>query len=489
MSESFVGKALNRRRFITTLSGALLGSAALAACSSQAPTSHASTPAQSSASSNATSAPTTASSAGAGTSVVPAATAASSSEKITLYWDTFRGVGTPWPKDMIQTYEKKYPNRTMILRPIPIPGGQLEAAPKMYAMYAAGTLGDNISFDPSHWEFYRAVPQGIIHPVDSFIAQDKLDLTQWYKAFIDLQKLKGKMWGLPSWGWTGDDGLLFNEVALEEAGLAVPDQNSSDWTMDKIREYADKMFKKTGNQVSRYGIDLALAAAGVTIIARAWGADILSADGKKCLLTDPKVEPAMKWIYDICQTDKVDALPGSIPSGKDTGVFATGKIGVLHGGSLTVLQINPEIKDPKMTKLKSVLFPKRPDGKRPSQLRGGSWQINSKSKHPYEAWQFNRVLAGQYGTLKFAEEGNDVSLTRPDVVKNSFFGNDPNFVNFEQNLKNAMLAIVPFNARGNEYETTFSQSMANIYLGKYDFKTALAKTQQAVQAVLDRPST
>ncbi|MGH2460932.1 MAG: hypothetical protein ACRDIY_18910, partial [Chloroflexota bacterium] len=136
---------------------------------------------------------------------------------------------------MTDTYQKQYPNRTVVLRPIPIPGGQQEAEPKMYAMYAAGTLGDNISFDPSHWEFYRAVPQGVLYPVDSFVTQDKLDLTQWFKPFIDMQSYKGKMWGLPSWGWTGQDGLHFNEVALEDAGLTVPDQNSPDWTMDKIR--------------------------------------------------------------------------------------------------------------------------------------------------------------------------------------------------------------------------------------------------------------
>jgi ABC-type glycerol-3-phosphate transport system substrate-binding protein len=390
---------------------------------------------------------------------------------------------------MTDTYHQQYPSRTVVLRPIPIPGGQQEAEPKMYAMYAAGTLGDNISFDPSHWEFYRAVPQGILYPVDSFVTQDKLDLTQWFKPFIDMQSYRGKMWGLPSWGWTGQDGLHFNEIALEEAGLPVPDQNSADWTMDKIRQYSDKLQKKTGSQVDRYGVDLALGAAGVTIIARAWASDIISADGKKCLLTDSKVLPAIQWIYDLCQTDKVDALPGSIPSGQDNALFASGKIGWLQGGSLSVTELNGAIKDPKVTKLKTVLFPKRSDGKRPNQLRGGSWNINSKSKHPYEAWQFNNVLASENGTYTFNTEGDNGALTRPDVLKKPFFTKDPNFMVFLENLQNAQLAIVPFNALGAEYETTFSQSFANVYLGKYDFQTAVQKTQQAVQAVLDKPST
>jgi multiple sugar transport system substrate-binding protein len=390
---------------------------------------------------------------------------------------------------MIDMYTKEYPNRKVTLRPIPIPGSQQEAYPKMYAMYAAGTLGDNIAFDPSHWEFYRAVPQGILRPLDDYVAQDKLDLTQWFQAFIDMQHYKGKMWGLPSWGWTGQDGLHFNEVALQEVGLAVPDQTSPDWTMDRIREYANKLMKKSGSQVDRYGIDLAMGAAGVTIVARAWGADILSDDGKKMLLTDPKVEPALKWIYDICQTDKIDALPGSIPSGQDNALFSSGKIGILQGGSLSVTELDTAIKDPKVAKLKSVLFPKRPDGKRPNQLRGGTWNVNSKSQHPYEAWEFIKVLSSQQGILLFNTEGDNGALTRPDVLKDPFFTKNPNFQVFIENLNNAILAIVPANARGTEYETTFTQSFANIYLGKYDFNTAVQKTQDAVQAVLDKPST
>jgi ABC-type glycerol-3-phosphate transport system permease component len=54
---------------------------------------------------------------------------------------------------------------------------------------------------------------------------------------------------LPRWGWTGHDGLHFNQVALDQAGHPGPDHNRPDWTMDKIREYAIKLHEKTGSSL------------------------------------------------------------------------------------------------------------------------------------------------------------------------------------------------------------------------------------------------
>src|SRR5690606_38274146 len=138
---------------------------------------------------------------------------------------------------------------------------QQEAYPKMYAMYAAGTLGDVFAFDPSHWEFYRAVPQGLIKALDDYVTRDSYDLTQFYEPFIEMQKLNGKLWGLPSWGWSGHDGIVYNEVILQEAGITPPDHNSPEWTMDALYEMAVKLNKMgEGGRYERFGINLSLAA-------------------------------------------------------------------------------------------------------------------------------------------------------------------------------------------------------------------------------------
>ena len=71
----------------------------------------------------------------------------------------------------------------------------------------------------------------------SFV-ESKYDVKQFYETYMDLQRLNGKVWGLPAWGHPGDGGIVVNEVALAEAGLKAPDYASPSWTMDAFYETA-----------------------------------------------------------------------------------------------------------------------------------------------------------------------------------------------------------------------------------------------------------
>lgn len=405
---------------------------------------------------------------------------------VTIYWDTFRGVGTPWPEQMIKTFQEKNPRVRVELRPIPIPGGQHDAYPKMYAMFAAGDLGDVFAFDPGHWEFYRAIRRKVIRNLDDYIQRDRYDLKQFFDPFIELQRYEGKIWGLPSWGWSGHDGLIFNEVAVQEAGLAMPDHARSDWSMNTIYEYAVKLTKRAGDRYDRYGIAPSFGAIGATIIARAYNSDILTPDGRRANLLDPNTQRAIRWIYDLCQKDKAAALPGGFQGSQDD-LFASGKLAIIHGGSLNGLNLERAIKDPGVAKVRAVLFPKRPDGKRPSQLRGGTWNTGTKSKHPDWGWEFIKHIASKEGVLTFNTIGGNLAATRPDVLQDAYF-QSPVWQVFKENLLTAIPPIVPANWRGTEYEQTWAQEFATLYLGKVEFDPGIRQLNDAIQRVLDKPA-
>ena len=69
--------------------------------------------------------------------------------EINLVWDTFRGPGTGWNEERIESFKAVNPNVSIEFRPL-TGSTQQDNYGKMYAMHAAGDLGDIIAFDPSH---------------------------------------------------------------------------------------------------------------------------------------------------------------------------------------------------------------------------------------------------------------------------------------------------------------------------------------------------
>ncbi|HEY3111884.1 MAG TPA: extracellular solute-binding protein [Chloroflexota bacterium] len=415
-----------------------------------------------------------------------AAEPARSAAPVTLVWDTFRGVGTPYPDELIKAFRAKQPNITIEFRPLPT--SQTDSYPKLYTMYAAGNIGDLYSFDPVDYEFFRAVPQGLVKSLDDYIAADKYDLKQFFDTYMDLQRLNGKVWGLPAWGHPGDGGIVVNELALNEAGLKVPDYTGPSWTMDAFYETAVKLHKASGGQVQRFGIDLGTALRHLTCIARGFNAELISEDGKKSLVMEPNAVKALRWVNDLAQKEKVMALPGSFQGSTDA-LFATGKAGMHQAGALAMFNVRDAIKDPNVTKMKAILFPRRPDGKHASQTRGGTWQVGSKSKAPEAGWEFVKHQASPEGALLFTKlSKSSVALVRPDILGDPFFA-DPNFEPYKETLLRAMPNVVPANARGTELQDAFAQSFSLVYLGKVGFDQGVKDLNDALQRVLEKPTT
>jgi multiple sugar transport system substrate-binding protein len=405
-----------------------------------------------------------------------------------IAWETFRGasgVGT-YGEEMVKTFQEKNPNVKVEYRAIGLDSGNQQSAyPKMLAAAQAGTLGDVHAWDPSHWQMYQAARRGIIQPIDQFVARDKYDLNQFYKQFIEYQKWEGKLWGLPSWGWTSQDALLYNTELVAQAGVTVPAQTSADWTMPKIYD----MIVKAGKFLERnqgFGLRTTMpSATSVTIWTRAFDGDNLSADGKKSTLTDANAKAGMRWIYDLANRERVVHFAHE-PGMNDQTAMIAGKYAFLQVGSLGVFDMN-RANTGGTLKFKTQLLPKRKDGKRPSQLRGGTWNINKATKAPDAAWAFLQHLSSREGILKFNTIGGNGALVRPDIMNDDYF-KDPNFRVFLENFENVMPAIVPAHFRGTEFEGAFGQWGTPWYRGEVGFEDGLNTWNTEVQKILDMPS-
>jgi multiple sugar transport system substrate-binding protein len=403
----------------------------------------------------------------------------------TIGWDTFRGFTPPteWPKTMADSFTQKFPNIKIDARAIGLEGGNQQSAyPKMLAMLQAGTLGEVHAWDPSHWQLYQAVRRNIIRPIDEFVAREKFDLGQYYKPFIEYQKWEGKLWGLPSWGWTGQDGILYNTELAQQAGVTFPAPNAPDWTMNKLYELVVKI-GKVAERTGGFGMRTALpGSAGVTIITRAFNADNLTPDGKKSTLMESAPKEGMKWVYDLIHKEKVIAVPGQYEGDP----FIAGTLGLDQQGSLGVFNAN-RANTGGLLKFKAQLFPKRRDGKRPSQLRGGTWNIlRDGNKYPDQAWEFVKHISSREGTLLFNTIGGNGAITRPDIMNDQYF-QDPNFKVYLENFENTMVHVVPANYRGTEFEAAFAERGTPWYKGEIGFEDGLKQWNDELQRILDLP--
>jgi len=390
------------------------------------------------------------------TVVVDAAAQKAAAMKGKIVWDTFRA-NAPWDKDRLDNFKKLYPNVEVELR-MGVADQQANYA-KWYAMEAAGDLGDILQFDPSHFHMWRAADKNIILPLDDLIAADKTDLKQWYDQFMAMQKYKGKIYGLPSWGWSGVDCLVTNELVLKEIGVdKLPDPTTYSTTWEQIMDWIAKSRKASGDKVDRYGFQWSGGEAGFTVMARWFGGDMINAEGTKCTFQDDdKALKGLKMIYDLVVTQKACPAPGALGQNVSTDTAcAEGRVAMYHGGSLNAVNCQRAVKDNTKAKINVILFPKRADGRVPSQIRGGGWQVHKTSKVPAIAYEFCKQLTSKEGCFGFNNFGGNTALVRPDVMP-LLEAAIPMYRNFESNLANGMVINAPANSRGREFTDVIAQ--------------------------------
>ncbi len=446
-----MSKSMSRRHFLQ-ISGAVSAAGLLAACSAPA------------------AAPQTGGEGG----------EAPGGETVNLIWDTFRGPGTGWNEERIETFQEVNPDVSIEFRPL-TGSSQQDNYGKMYAMHAADDLGDIIAFDPSHYHFWRAIEADIIGPIQDLADADNLDQSQWFEQFMVLQHYQDTLYGLPSWGWAGHDTLVINKKHFDEAGVELPDPMGHDTSMDTYGEWARSFYIEN----ERFGLSFPNAESAVAVACRIWNSSLINADGtQSMLLDDENAQAALQWLYELAVTDGVLPAPGD-----DLNAGAAqieGRVTMNWGGSLNVRNFDRDITDESIAEAWQGLFPEREDGRFPSQIRGGTWNMNAGTEHPQEVYEFLKHITSYDGSLSFNLTAGQGALVRPDVLQ-ELINQNPIHEWFVPNLENGIPAYAPANSRGREYTDAVTQR-TQILLDKnapIPFEQGLEEMHKAIQDVLD----
>lgn len=316
----------------------------------------------------------------------------SSDEKVTItYWRHDNDAEVKALKQLIDSFQKKYPNITVKMEIIPYDDYETKIRTALAGKKAPDIMGIDAPFIASY------AHQGAVLPLDEYFAQDG-DLEDISAPVRESLTYNGKVWAAPL--NDASVAMFYNKKLFEENGVPLPSENPEEaWTWEQVLDAAKKInnpAKKIYGWDPAWGIGPGEGSAFVKM-SYLWqaGAEILSPDGKTAngYLNSPEAKKALEFFNGIYNESKVAAK--EFPPE----VFETGKLGITMQGPwfLPVLKNNyPNFKD-------WAVAPLWRDVKQVTPM--GSWNmaITAQSKHPQEAWLFVNWVTGKEGSKTWYE--------------------------------------------------------------------------------------
>jgi multiple sugar transport system substrate-binding protein len=304
-------------------------------------------------------------------------------KKVTLVYARGKDV-TKGTSEMVKAFEASHPNIKIKFREMPADTGQ-QHDQYVTAFNAKSSEIDVIDMDVI-WpaEFAQA---GYVLPLDRFIEQDGIDVNTYNQGALAASQFNGKQWALPKFI---DGGLLFYRK-----DLVKEDEIPKTW--DDLIAQAKA---KKGKGGTKFGYILqakqyeGLVCNTIEFVASYGGAFI--DENSNVVVNSPETIKGLKKLVEIAKSDFV---PGNVTTFAETEsdqAFIEGQTVFLRNWPYEYASANDASKSKVVDK---VGIAPLPAGDKGSAAALGGWQagINKNSKHPKEAWEFLKFMAGPEG--------------------------------------------------------------------------------------------
>lgn len=231
-----------------------------------------------------------------------------------------------------------------------------------------------------------------------FIKEDKdFDINEYFKPVVDRFSRDNKIYCIPR-DTAPFACVFYNKQLFDEAGLQYPADN---WTFNDLITLSKKLTKRGPNgQVLQYGF---YAWAYMNFVFSYGGSIVDNTENPtKITLGSKKALAGMKFYRDLCTKHKVSPTPTALKN-MDQGaaeLFKAGRLAMFNSG----IWETPSFRTIKDFDWDVVMFPKGP-GKRAFGTGGSGYCITRTTKHPKEAWQVLKALAGDWGQQMLADKG------------------------------------------------------------------------------------
>jgi ABC-type glycerol-3-phosphate transport system substrate-binding protein len=313
----------------------------------------------------------------------------------------------------IQAWEKEHPNVKVVLQHIP--AGSY--GDKILTEIAGGNPPDIIFSDVDI--FVTFYDKNALLDLTPFLNADKgFSLSDYYPQIVDRFTVNGKIYCIPR-DIAPFGVIYYNKTIFDKLNVKYP---SDDWTMKEFVETAKKLtvddMGKTPNdqgfnpkKIKRYGF---------------WGWSIHNfiysfggkfvddvKNPKKCIINDKPAVDGMQFFIDLYAKYYITPISGALTNmGMSINqLFSMEKLAMFQSG----IWETPNLRRLIGTRFDwdVVMAPKGPNGKRGFGTGGSGYAIMKVTKHPQEAWEVLKCLAGEKGQEMLADNG----LAQPANIK------------------------------------------------------------------------
>ncbi|MFF1573947.1 ABC transporter substrate-binding protein [Leifsonia sp. NPDC058292] len=318
-----------------------------------------------------------------------------------MIWDPAQ---TPGVQKAVDGFEAKYPKIKVSLQQVP----QDQYYTKLDASLGAGE-GPDVMWQSSLAVQYAT--NGALEPLDKYIKQSGVKLSDYPAKIANLYKFDGKQYGIPKDQdtWT----LVYNTAAFKKLG--VTDVPTNDWTWDDMVKIAKELkAKQTTSDAPlfydhqfNFGVSSLIHSLGGTVV-KAGKATVASPEGEKALgmIKSLQDDGLITKIADSADYNPVTAL-----------ISGTAAMAEIPSWNLSLLS---QASAPEGT-FHAVRVPSV-DGKAFTDTNGLSYVMNANSKNKDAAWKLIEFLTSTKGAELHAAGGAGIPANTAKSALDAFVG-------------------------------------------------------------------
>jgi multiple sugar transport system substrate-binding protein len=325
-----------------------------------------------------------------------------------------------------------------------------------------------------------------------------IDMSQYRKPAVSEVTYDGKVYGVPEFYSTRT--IFMDDRVLRKAGVAKFD--IADW--NKLKVEAKKVAIVSGGKVKRIGFDPKIDAF-LPLWAKANGADLISSDGKKAQLDDPKVVQALQYAVSL-----INEQGGwnAFKAFRDTWDFFGGGNEFVKDqvGGFPIEDFYIGVLEPYTKKVQMSFEPFTDRQGNPiSWETGSAWAIPKGAKHVKLACEWAKTMTETSSWIAAAkariaiDKKNGTPFTglftantqADDQINNKLY--KPGNTQFDKAAKlveslQDKAFYIPASAAGAQVNTAYTSAVTRVLSGQQSAAQALKQAQHEAQQALDSAS-